>query len=114
MPLSNGEIEAIREFEHIGACESQKRRDEWEAQTGNPNFQAQLPPTVPQPSLEQLMEWESQDGSCEATDGCWVEPDGHCEHGYPSWLRYLGYIQRKQTKERRQKKWQNVLGADRK
>jgi len=27
-----------------------------------------------------------------ATDGCTIEPDGVCEHGYPSWLMYLGYI----------------------
>lgn len=28
-------------------------------------------------------------GGCEATDGCWVEPDGVCEHGHPSWLVWL-------------------------
>lgn len=49
-------------------------------------------PTVPQPSLELMMQWESGDGGCESTDGCWVEPDGQCEHGYPSWLLYLGLI----------------------
>lgn len=49
-------------------------------------------PTVPAPSLEQLMEWEAQ-GYCEATDGCGpIEPDGYCEHGYPSWLIELGYM----------------------
>jgi len=48
-------------------------------------------PTGPQPSIEDLMEWESQ-GGCEATDGCWVEPDGICPHGHVSWLRYLGLI----------------------
>jgi len=31
-------------------------------------------------------------GVAEATDGCVVEPDGHCEHGCPSWLLELGYI----------------------
>lgn len=25
-------------------------------------------------------------------DGCSVEPDGICEHGYPSWLRALHFI----------------------
>ena len=48
-------------------------------------------PTVKEPTLEELMEMEN-DGYCEATDGCIVEPDGTCEHGYPSWLLYLGYI----------------------
>lgn len=43
------------------------------------------------PSIEQLEEWES-DGGCEATDGCWVEPDGTCEHGKRSWLLVLGLI----------------------
>jgi hypothetical protein len=47
--------------------------------------------TVPQPSVEQMEEM-SFDGGCDATDGCWVEPDGRCEHGYPSWMLCLGYI----------------------
>jgi len=46
---------------------------------------------TPEPSLEQLQQWE-QEGGCEALDGCWVEPDGECEHGEESWLRHLGYI----------------------
>ena len=41
--------------------------------------------------LEQLQEWEA-DGGCEATDGCWVEPDGHCEHGEPSWMVALDLL----------------------
>lgn len=44
-----------------------------------------------QPTMEQLREWESE-GGCEATDGCWVEPDGYCEHGCPSWMIVLGLI----------------------
>lgn len=48
-------------------------------------------PIIDQPSMKELMEW-SEDGGCEATDGCWVEPDGVCEHGHPSWLLYLGMI----------------------
>ncbi len=32
------------------------------------------------------------EGGCEATDGCWVEPDGICEHGKKSWLIVLGMI----------------------
>jgi len=44
------------------------------------------------PSLRTLERWVSE-GSCEAIDGCpQIEPDGHCEHGLPSWLLALGYI----------------------
>jgi hypothetical protein len=45
------------------------------------------------PDLETLMEW-AEEGGCEAacSYGCWVEPDGVCEHGKPSWLLQLGLI----------------------
>ena len=43
------------------------------------------------PDLETLMTW-SDEGYCEATDGCVVEPDGTCNHGCPSWLLELGLI----------------------
>lgn len=49
------------------------------------------PSDYEQPSLETLMEWEAE-GGCEAIDGCWVEPDGRCSHGCPSWLIVLGLI----------------------
>ena len=48
-------------------------------------------PTQCEPEVEELVAWE-EDGGCEATDGCWVEPDGICEHGHQSWLLHLGYI----------------------
>ncbi len=55
-------------------------------------WQPVKPPTASQePSIEELEEWDTE-GGCEATDGCWVEPDGHCEHGHPSWLLKLGMI----------------------
>jgi hypothetical protein len=44
------------------------------------------------PSLEELQRQVEEDGGCEATDGCWVEPDGTCDHGQPSWLLALGLI----------------------
>jgi hypothetical protein len=51
--------------------------------------------TTPQaaqpPDLETLRAWE-EEGHCEATDGCVVEPDGTCSHGYQSWLLELGLI----------------------
>lgn len=48
-------------------------------------------PTVEEPSMEEAQDW-MDDGGCEATDGCWIEPDGICEHGYPSWFVYWGII----------------------
>lgn len=48
-------------------------------------------PTEDEPTIEQLTEW-SLGGGCQATDGCWIEPDGVCMHGYPSWLLYKGLI----------------------
>lgn len=48
-------------------------------------------PTEPEPEMDEIQEWMDESG-CEATDGCWVEPDGVCEHGYPSWLLYFNLI----------------------
>jgi len=48
-------------------------------------------PTTDMPDDDELMEM-SLDGDCYATDGCTVEPDGVCHHGYPSWLLWLGMI----------------------
>jgi hypothetical protein len=42
--------------------------------------------------METIFEWLLMDGDCEATDGCLIEPDGVCPHGYPSWLIQLGMI----------------------
>jgi hypothetical protein len=44
------------------------------------------------PSPEELLRQLQEDGGGEATDGCWVEPDGHCNHGTPSWLLALCLI----------------------
>lgn len=43
------------------------------------------------PDLDTLEEWMNE-GGCEATDGCWVESDGRCEHGHQSWLLKMGMI----------------------
>lgn len=48
--------------------------------------------TTDEPELVILELWMEADGGCEATDGCWVEPDGVCPHGHPSWLVKLGLI----------------------
>lgn len=43
------------------------------------------------PSDSELNTWMNDCG-CESIDGCWVEPDGTCEHGLPSWLLALRMI----------------------
>ena len=48
-------------------------------------------PTVARPTDDELWGYVF-DGVCVATDGCTIEPDGVCQHGYPSWLLYLGLI----------------------
>lgn len=44
------------------------------------------------PAVETLWDWVDEYGKCTATDNCWVEPDGVCEHGHQSWLLELGLI----------------------
>lgn len=44
------------------------------------------------PDVETLWDWVDEYGKCTATDGCWCEPDGCCEHGHKSWLVELGLI----------------------
>lgn len=50
-------------------------------------------PKLKPPDVEMLIEWEA-DGGCEAAcpHHCWVEPDGTCRHGNPSWLLKMGMI----------------------
>ena len=73
------------------------------ARTRNPHPRTDAPPTanpatrkevnrMRRPSLEELQRQVEEDGGCEATDGCFVEPDGTCEHGQPSWLLALSLI----------------------
>ena len=49
-------------------------------------------PDASEPSVTTLMHWETDHGHCQAIDGCRVEPDGQCPHGYPSWLLAMGLI----------------------
>lgn len=49
-------------------------------------------PTVPTPTLEDIMLWD-EEGMGEAIDGCEaVELDGTCVHGYPCWVKYLNLV----------------------
>ena len=43
------------------------------------------------PSIKTLERW-SNDCVCKTPDGCRVEPDGICPHGWNSWLIILGYM----------------------
>lgn len=43
------------------------------------------------PQLTTMERWMDE-GGAQATDGCWVEPDGICPHGCPSWLLEMGLI----------------------
>lgn len=43
------------------------------------------------PSMKTLTK-QMFDGICKTPDGCNVEPDGTCQHGYPSWLIILGIM----------------------
>ena len=43
------------------------------------------------PTVATMEKWVS-DGVARSIDGCRVEPDGECEHGYPSWLMALGFV----------------------
>ena len=43
------------------------------------------------PNMATMNRWVS-DCISKTPDGCIVEPDGMCEHGYPSWLRVLCFI----------------------
>jgi len=50
-------------------------------------------PKLSAPDVETLIAWEAE-GGCEAVcpHHCWVEPDGTCSHGNPSWLLRMGLI----------------------
>ena len=75
----------------------------WVGANPDPTPRTDAPPTanhhpreevnrMRRPSLEELQRQLEEDGGCEATDGCFVEPDGTCDHGQPSWLLALGLI----------------------
>lgn len=49
-------------------------------------------PKRSRPSIRTMEKWVTDESTPKATDGCAIEPDGVCSHGYPSWLLYLGYI----------------------
>jgi hypothetical protein len=44
------------------------------------------------PNLEEIIAQMDAYGTVETSDGCTVEPDGKCEHGFESPLLELGLI----------------------
>ncbi len=47
---------------------------------------------VQPPEIQDLWDGVDEYGQCLATDGCWVDIEGTCEHGHPSWLAALGLV----------------------
>ena len=43
------------------------------------------------PEWQTLMKWQVE-GIARTPDGCRVEPDGTCQHGYKSWLLIYGLL----------------------
>lgn len=46
---------------------------------------------VKKPGLNSMHK-ATMDGTCLTPDGCRVEPDGTCQHGWDSWLKILHVI----------------------
>jgi hypothetical protein len=66
---------------------------ELRAATGGAVVDSKTPrrrPTAGEVEIAMIM--AESEGSCEALDGCTVEPDGECAHGFPSVLRAAGVI----------------------
>jgi hypothetical protein len=76
-----------------GLVEAVKAYDDPDYRPKPPSTEPEAEPKLEPPDLETLIEWESQ-GGCEAACpfGCWVECDGRCSHGNPSWLIVMGLI----------------------
>lgn len=50
-------------------------------------------PTSPEPSQGDIAAWcDATPQYAMATDGCHVDLDGVCSHGYPSWLIMYGLV----------------------
>ena len=47
--------------------------------------------TFDAPPMSTFTAW-TVDSVCDALDGCTVEHDGTCPHGFPSWLRAVGLV----------------------
>ena len=86
-PILDGMVEVLRPaFDAWALAEDQE---------DDALLEDNFPPAGLEPNIapddETLRAW-ADDGGCKATDGCWVEVDGHCPHGYPSWAIVLGLV----------------------
>ena len=101
-PVSSKQIIHYRpvciECNQSGLWQGRKGADNWasghEKLSGHPvRLEIRTEPvcTPKRPSIATMERWMSS-GVAKATDGCTVEPDGHCEHGKPSWLIVEGVI----------------------
>lgn len=43
------------------------------------------------PTIATMEKWNSE-GIARTLDGCRTEPDGDCQHGFPSWFKALGMM----------------------
>jgi hypothetical protein len=75
-----------------GRARTRTRTQDGRAPTANHRSAWKEVNPMRRPSLEELQRQVEENGGCEATDGCFVEPDGTCEHDQPSWLLALGLI----------------------
>jgi hypothetical protein len=77
----------------VGASQGQSLGIPPSPATASPAIESGARPKLKPPEIETLIAREAE-GGCEAacTDHYWVEPDGVCPHGHPSWLRKLGLI----------------------
>lgn len=47
-------------------------------------------PNAQEPDIATLKEWVRDTmGEAACPSECWIEHDGHCPHGYPSWVAVL-------------------------
>ena len=76
----------------VGGCEPGTHRGRTRPPPPTPCLSWREVNRMWRPSLEELQRQLEEDSGCEAIDGCYVEPDGTCDHGQPSWLLALGLI----------------------
>jgi hypothetical protein len=77
----------------VGALQARSQKIRPSVPTTNRTIESGARPRLEPPDIETLIAWEA-DGGCEAAcpHHCWVEPDGVCSHGNPSWLLRMGLI----------------------
>ena len=77
----------------VGTLQAGAQETSESVTTASRGVESAVRPELQAPDIETLIAWEA-DGGCEAAcpHHCWVEPDGVCSHGNPSWLLRIGLI----------------------